>query len=982
MSAPVNQYPTYPARARALRHLLAFGVAMFACSYPFSVAAQEDPGSPETEVEEVVVTGSYIPGTPEDAPSPVIVKTRAVLDSIGNPSILELLRSLGPSSGIDGETNQFQSNGLEGSSNVNLRGLGAGRTLVLMNGSRMAKNPYYIAESGQQFTNTNTIPTIAIDRIEILLDGASATYGSDAVAGVVNFITRSGFRGIEISGGYKNIAESNGDWELGAIFGFGTERLDVVASFGYQFRSELQVRDLDWAIRDYTENTLGTSSIPNPSVFYAVTDTGGFTPTARFDPDCAAVGGLVVPTATGGTGCRFRYVEFDNVSEEEVHWQAFVEATYELNEAWELHVEYHLASDEVPEWKSSPSYPPQSLFGRDRFVGPGMPHFDDFIERNPTLATVFPHGAQVLGRPYGVSGPPQVGHREYLTHRFNIGLSGEIADAYHLMTNLTYGRSDGERITTDLYIDRYAWAYRGLGGPDCDRATGTPGVGNCLYYNPFTSGYAVSQALGAEGTPPGSEDMSLHNDPALREWLLGDNGTEDTTQILVANLVLSGETFALAGGPVGWAAGVQWRREIYDVEPNEVTDLERTPCPYGLAAAGDTYDSAAEVAAGRLAANLNALDYVSTCEGNGPFHFLAGNSPVDNEKQDVASIFLEVGLPILPSLDVQFSLGYEDHSDVGGTLDPKLAVRWQLDPRLALRTSVGTSFRAPGLNQLTGRVTTLQFIAPTSAFKAVDTTGNADLDPEEAVNVNLGLIFEPTDNLFITLDYWRFDFQDPIAIEPFNSIVSLCSDELGSTTSTELGQEACEKITFQNPANQATNQLTRVDVTYENGADVLTSGIDFALNLDVPSSYGAFSVGVSGTYVLEFEVDESKWADAFDALGRLNFTTSYARPLPELKATFYAGWSLAQHAARLELHHTAEYEGTHAGADVAIDSFNTLDLHYNFRFMDGRARVFASIYNLLGEDPPLAPRDLSYDPYTHSPFGRIVKVGMQYKFGS
>jgi len=182
------------------------------------------------EIEEVVVTGSYIRGTPEDASSPVDVTTREDMDITGNPNIVEMLRSMGPIAGIDGETNQFQSNGLEGISNVNLRGLGAGRTLVLLNGGRVVPNAYFIGQDGQQFVNTNAIPTIALERVELLKDGASATYGSDAVAGVVNFITRSDFRGVEFQGAFKEIPDAEDpDYEAGLIIGFGTDRLDVVA---------------------------------------------------------------------------------------------------------------------------------------------------------------------------------------------------------------------------------------------------------------------------------------------------------------------------------------------------------------------------------------------------------------------------------------------------------------------------------------------------------------------------------------------------------------------------------------------------------------------------------------------------------------------------------------------------------------------------------------------------------------------------------
>ena len=148
-------------------------------------------------VDEVVITGSHIKQSPEDAPVPIDVVDSEELFSIGNRSVVELVKTLGVSSGVDGETNQFQSNGLEGTANINLRGLGAGRNLVLSNGRRNAWSPYAVAEQQQLFVDINMIPGVALDRVELLKDGAAATYGSDAISGVVNFITRNNFEGLE-----------------------------------------------------------------------------------------------------------------------------------------------------------------------------------------------------------------------------------------------------------------------------------------------------------------------------------------------------------------------------------------------------------------------------------------------------------------------------------------------------------------------------------------------------------------------------------------------------------------------------------------------------------------------------------------------------------------------------------------------------------------------------------------------------------------
>jgi iron complex outermembrane receptor protein len=202
-------------------------------------------------VDEVIVTGSYIKQSAEDAPVPVDVINNEELFNLGSPSVVELIKTLGVSSGVDGETNQFQSNGLEGTANVNLRGLGAGRNLVLLNGRRNVFSPYPISEQQQLFVDINMIPGVAIDRVELLKDGAAATYGSDAISGVVNFITRNDFEGYEVALSHKDIDGSDGDQDLGLIWGKNFGKTHVMASFGYNKRNKLQARSRDWAVQNY-----------------------------------------------------------------------------------------------------------------------------------------------------------------------------------------------------------------------------------------------------------------------------------------------------------------------------------------------------------------------------------------------------------------------------------------------------------------------------------------------------------------------------------------------------------------------------------------------------------------------------------------------------------------------------------------------------------------------------------------------------------
>jgi iron complex outermembrane receptor protein len=968
---------------------------------PPAAAPAPAPG-PQAD-EEIVVTGSYIRGTPEDAALPVDVTSLDDLKEVGAPSVAELIRNLAYTSGNLAETNQFGAGGggqaQEGVLTVNLRGLGSARTLVLVNGRRLAP--------GEAIgSDLSILPKSAIGRLEVLKDGAAATYGSDAIGGVANFITRENFEGFEINVSEQFIRESDGDHEVALLGGWGNERVHVMGAFEWSHRSKLRFNERDWGILPEPSNPQGGwSSIGNPAriipqsnLAISAANPLGLLSAGAPDPNCALLGGAV-----SGPACRFQYTYFDNLVEDQDNYKVFVETNVDLTDTMKLHVEGLYGLMDMPEWNSSPSYPPQSLFGPDRLISPSHPGLIDFKAQNPTFFPTIPaipvanQSVYALNRALGVQGrnggKPLSAERETTQWRLSATLSGELFDgALGWETAITYASRERFLGGSDMYVERMAFALDGLGGPSCNPSTGTPGVGPCMYYNPFSNAIersAVNGAVNPQFNP------AVANSPELEKWLFGDANSTTTNTLLVWDGVLDGQIpwFSLPGGEIGWAFGVQVRREEYEVALIDEVDLDVTPCPFN-----DPFS----VTLGNISlTNFNNCQNGLTT-ATGPYAFLSGTREV-NEDRVIWALFGEVSLPFHETFDAQLAVRYEDYGgSVGSTVDPKLSLQYRPLDWLAFRGSVSTTFRGPPQSFLSGRVTSLQFIVPANAFKAVDYVGNPDLDPETALTSNVGMILE-WEGLYASVDYWRFKFEKPFQLESFGQIVSAYS----AASATNPGGQGCfdggagapigGPITpvcqglraHIFPTGIAPALLERVDSNWINGSDINTSGIDFYLQYEFDDLLGGtLTFGSTGSYRLEYESDDFvdivgiPLAPGGDFNGLINDGTSPFQPLPELKTDVFTKFTRGNHTATIVGHYTTSY------VDVApslptlakIDNFFTVDMHYVVRLFEESTALSFSILNVSDEDPPRASTDLNYDPFTHDGRGRMFKIGLTYSW--
>ena len=971
-----------------------FYASAIALSGSMAAYAQEDDS--ERKLGTVTVTGSLIQGTPEDAALPVDVLTAEDLRLQGNPSALDMIKSLPVSSGVLGDTNQFdgRAQGSEGSGTVNLRGLGASRTLVLLDGKRLAPNPFAFAGNGS--VDTNILPLAAIGRIEILKDGAAATYGSDAVAGVVNFITRENYEGFEVGGDYKFVDGSDGDYTLNAVGGIDTDFGNFMLAAGYQHRSELSTTERDWAIRDFLGNPQGGWSLfGNPGAFLPVNGTfaAGSAGGVRRDPGCGTVGGI--PLVSGTTPvCSFQFTPFDNIVEKENRYQILGKADFDLSEKHNLSVQAFYSATEVPQIAFSPSFPPvggassptadASLIPGQFFVPVNNPGFASLIAQNPGLVPAAAVGAYMIAtRPLGYAGNALAGgrgsersYREFEHYRLSAELKGELTEAINYTASITTGKQTGRRTNEDTVVNRYALALRGLGGANCNVAANTPGLNGCLWFNPFSTGIQTNAVTGQ--TNPNFVPAAANSLEVL-DFMLEDTFTKQEIELTVLEGVLNGQLpISLGGGDIGWAFGGQYREEKFDRQFNDIANLNVTPC-------------IATVTTGAT----------NCAQPVGALGFLAGSRPL-SAKQDVMALFGELSLPFTDNFNVSLAARYEDYGGgIGSTFDPKASAKWQIVPQFAVRGSVGTTFRGPALTQVaTGSVTSLQSVGGT--FRAVDIAGNPNLTPESATTYNIGGIFQ-AGNFNMSVDYWNFDFDGSVVVEPVaNMVAAMFPGNSAVNCGNPAFAELQARFTFTGGICGIGN-VSRLNTSYINGPNIKTSGIDVLADYTFEDlAFGAdLEIGGSGAYVMEYDVGSVDVAgltvgQPFSAVGFLNFQT-IATPLPELKFEAYANASTENINARLTARYIGEYE------DQRTTLFTTPNLNFPTPgiilpqgqtiksqvtydstivwSLPAQTTVSFSVENILDTKPPFARLELNYDPFTGDAIGRTFKIGINKRFG-
>jgi iron complex outermembrane receptor protein len=860
----------------------------------------------EQELEEIVVTGSLIAGTPEDSASPVDVLSTEDLEAQGSPTIVQLVKTLTASQSSLGESNRY--NGGAGTATINLRGFGAARTLTLMNGRRLADSPAAAFQGGG--ANLNFVPTAAVGRIEILKDGAAATYGSDAIGGVVNFITRKDLDGIDVDAEYALIDGSNGDYSANVAWGKKFDAGNILLTAGYRHRSRLDIHERDYALKSFhfagSSGAAGFTGAANPGFYVAGA-------TAFRDNGCAELGGTLTRTFTFAnplagqpnqtatvafavpvnpalpqtsgttTGCRFQFSNFNDLVNKEDHYQLYGEVNFELSENARFHGEIAWTKNDTPMQRLSPAnltaqYPSRVTDGGTSFSpgapsGPNLavpfnvpvnnPGFLALINdcRAPLTATecaairagAFSTAGAQVGAPSGARGVDivQLGWRALAfagNPKFEDRADHQsiVNDAYRISAGFT-GEVYGINYDTSLTFMEQKNTSNTSDILVKNLQLALRGFGSQAgATNECTAAETANYTTGAGSAALGCHFFNPFSNAVAVSAVNGANNPFFNSTVANDPLVVAG----LFGN-------------YTNVLTNQILVAEAVfsgDTPIEMAggniawAAGAQYRYTHEIR--KFGAFFNAdenpcPDRPACADESGPLQFF-GSAVDRDDDANVKAVFGEIQIPLLDNLNINAAIRHEAYQgNIGSTTNPKIAAKWQALDWLAFRGSASTTFRAPGPG-LTGTGCNNGVRVLGSAYRAFQSCGNPDLKPEKADTFNVGVIFE-MGGFSATLDYFNFKFKDEIVEE---SGSRLYATMFPGGANTNCGAAAFAELqgrfTFAGTCGAA--NVARLRSFTINGPNTDTSGLEGRAQYDWDGWFeGAWTVGGELTYLMEYK---------------------------------------------------------------------------------------------------------------------------------
>jgi iron complex outermembrane recepter protein len=897
----------------------------------------------DAAIQRVEITGSSIKRATAETASPIQIIGRDELIKSGKATVAEYLQTL-TADGAGSLPTGFGNGFAAGSTAISLRGLGATSTLVLLNGRRMA--PFARADDGQKsFTDLGTVPMQIVERIEILKDGASSTYGADAIAGVVNIILRKDFEGTMFKADTGMSGDRDAKQHKASItFGRGnldTDKYNFVINAEYTKSDSLLNRDRadrKWIgkgdLRAYgypigTQFALGhirgnNDATASPAGSIRDPKTNNYVSL----PGCSTLSSSHPQDPKGG--CLWHADQFRSMQPEIESINLYTRGTWQLNADMQLYTELGYSKRDTSFTLIPPSITPTVAFPSSAANPTGVINYGSGAGTAILLAPTHPqnpYGVPVRVRysAFDVGAGTRSANNEF--NRFVLGLKGS-AMGWDYDTGFVHSESK-------LHLDYSNM----LNMKVVQAALGDPTSQYFPYY------------IGAEA---GKNPASLYS-------AMVRNATSDsTTKLDIIDFKASRELFALPGGMMGLAVGAEHRREKLDNPSLSGSENGSINSSY-VAAKGDN---------------------------------------------NVSAVFVEVLAPVVKTVELSAAVRYDKYSNFSSTT-PKLGAKWTPVKTFALRGTYSEGFRAPGAaeastdSQSTGTSTVRDPIrcpggtplpgatlTDCSASVAAVKIGNPTLSPETSKGYTLGLVWDPLNDTSLSLDAWKIKRSNEINPLPYNEAAAL-----------PTAFRADNNLTIGGVVVPNSGTLLITKAPYRNSSFTEIKGVD----LDVKQrfrlgAYGKATIGLTWTHIASWVRAESDTVRYQFAGTHGNCDTSNCAGTPKDKINLTGSWDQANWNVTATVNYRADMknvlfqgdvcashfaDGTDAPNGCKIASFTTLDLSTRWNY-NKNLQIFASIANVTDKVAPLDPLTyggMSYNPMDASgAIGRFFKIGASYKF--
>lgn len=957
--------------------------------------AQDAPpqSSVETEADEgsaIIVTGSRIKRDPNDSSLPLQVITNEELsrEGISNPEQLLMFLSTNGSGADNLASNSDVVSGAQrgtnGLSAANLRGQGSASTLVLLNNRRVAAHGL----SGSA-VDVNQIPFAAIERVEILKDGASAIYGTDAIGGVINFITKKNFTGLSTTG-FVDVTEAGGGniYRLSGVVGYGDlddQGFNIMGAVSYSWNKKLRGSDRDFVNGNQPNRGLSIDTRGTPiATAFNIAGNANQNPNGTLLTGLTigsaqvnfAAGGINPLDAPGGAGCE----SMDGgLAYDEVLWatpSARFACAWDTGRAAVLQqpiqtltyygravgriAEDHELSFEVTGSKadSAKSFSNAQLTANGTNLNWAMPRtaataatYDSVVNAirgiitDPAQLAAF-NARAALQRP--ISGRwrcIECGPREYETttetFRAAIGLEGPIAGGWDYRAGASYAKSESSSLLGSGYYYRGTLA-NGAYDPLAPQVAGAPagfrglvGAINSGLINPFSTGQtdagiAALRSISAEGST-----------------LYG--GQYEVKQL---DYSVAGPLFDVWGGSVQAAVGIDYRKETY------------------------SFNGSAAAAATAPVIFLAAFDNVNA---------------LTPKNREVKAAYAEILVPLFDGLEITGAVRADDYSGFGTTVNPKVSFKYRPWDPIMIRGSYNTGFRVPAFNQIFNGVT----VSPNPGNTLVDPTlcpqgttagpqpacaaitpeslsgGNLNLEPETSEQYSVGIVIQPSSRFSFSVDYWN------IAVD----------NTIGTIT---IPQLLANIGAFPDRIQRTSGIITGVDLRTGNFGSRRTEGLEFMARGSVDAAGGVIAAGLDGTYLLDKREKLLPSLPYSDLIGIFTFTGDLGLKWKHNAFVSYTNDDISFTFSQIFRN---GYKNGFLPASATRPDFNPRVKEYivynaslSFIGIPGY-KLTAGVKNVFDKDPPFAitydsntGAGGSWEPRVADPRGRSFTLSVETKF--